>query len=70
MYQMMILLLFNNSLELTIEKIYDETQIEFDLLLQIFNSLFRSKILISTQSIDQTNLDMNSTIKLSNNFIR
>jgi hypothetical protein len=55
---------------LTIEKIYDETQIEFDLLLQIFNSLFRSKILISTQSIDQTNLDMNSTIKLSNNFIR
>jgi len=70
MYQMMILLLFNNSLELTIEKIYDQTQIEFDLLLQILNSLFRSKILISTQSIDQTNLDMNSTIKLSNNFIR
>jgi len=67
---MMILLLFNNSLEFTIEKIHDETQIKIDLLLQILNSLIQSKILISTQVIDQTNLDMNSIIKLSNDFTR
>jgi len=70
MHQMMILLLFNNSLEFTIEKLQDQTQIKIDLLLQILNSLIQSKILISTQVIDQTNLDMNSIIKLSNDFTR
>jgi cullin 1 len=70
MYQMMILLLFNNSSELTIEKIHDQTEIKIDLLLQILNSLLKSKILLCTQFIDQINLDMNCTIKLSNDFIR
>ncbi len=67
---MMILLLFNNSSELTIEKIHDQTEIKIDLLLQILNSLLKSKILLCTQFIDQINLDMNCTIKLSNDFIR
>jgi cullin 1 len=70
MYQMLILLLFNNSFELTIEQIQNETQIKIDLLLQILNILFKSKILICTESIDQVHPDMNSIIKLSNDFTR
>jgi cullin 1 len=70
MYQMLILLLFNNSFELTIEQVQNETQIKIDLLLQILNILFKSKILICTESIDQVHPDMNSIIKLSNDFTR
>ena len=64
MYQMMILLLFNNSTELLIQTIHDETQIKSELLLQILNILIQSKILTST------GFDMNSIIKLSNDFTR
>jgi cullin 1 len=67
---MLILLLFNTSFELTIEQIQNETQIKIDLLLQILNILFKSKILICTESIDQVHPDMNSIIKLSNDFTR
>lgn len=67
---MIILLLFNNSLELTIETIYDKTQIKIDLLVQILNSLCQSKILISTKTIDQTDFDMKSQIRLSNDFTK
>ena len=66
MYQMIILLLFNHSIELSIERIFDETQIKIDLLIQILESLCQSKILI----INQEKLDMNSRVKLSNDFIR
>lgn len=66
MYQMIILLLFNNSFELTIEKIHDKTQIKIDLIIQILDILIKSKILI----INQANLDMNSIIKLSNDFTK
>ncbi|CAF2890395.1 unnamed protein product [Rotaria sp. Silwood2] len=68
MYQMIILLLFNNALEWTLEKIQDETQIKIDLLLPLLNTLVESKILTSTQSLDPANLDMNCIIKLSNDF--
>ncbi len=64
MYQMMILLLFNNSTELLIQTIHDETQIKSELLLQILNILIEAKILTST------GFDMNSMVKLSNDFIR
>ncbi|CAF2488773.1 unnamed protein product [Rotaria sp. Silwood2] len=65
---MIILLLFNNALEWTLEKIQDETQIKIDLLLPLLNTLVESKILTSTQSLDPANLDMNCIIKLSNDF--
>jgi hypothetical protein len=70
MYQMVILLLFNNSSEWTIERIHDETQIEVDLLFKILNVLLESKILTITGFSSQADLDINSTIKLSNDFTR
>ncbi|CAF4533089.1 unnamed protein product [Rotaria sp. Silwood1] len=68
MYQMVILLLFNNALEWTIEKIQDETQIKIELLLLVLNTLIESKILTCTQFLDRDNLDINCIIKLSNDF--
>ena len=74
MYQMTILLLFNDSLEWTVEKIHDKTQIKIELLLQILNTLLQSNILICIQFIDQDskemNLDMSCTLKLSSKFFR
>lgn len=70
MYQMTILLLFNNSSEWTVENIHDQTQIKMDLLLQILGVLLRSKILIRDQDDDQIQLDWNSTIRLANEFLR
>ena len=70
MYQMTILLLFNNSSEWTVEHIHDQTQIKMDLLVQILSVLLRSKILICDQGDDQIQLDFNSTIRLANEFLR
>jgi cullin 1 len=67
---MMILLLFNNSLEWTIEQIHNQTEIKINLLLEILNILLKSKILTCSQCINQVDLDLNCTIKLSNHFIR
>ncbi|CAF3732417.1 unnamed protein product [Rotaria magnacalcarata] len=67
-YQMIILLLFNDSLELTVEKIHDQTQIKIDLLISILNVLVQSKILTCTQFLHPTNFDMNCKVKLSNDF--
>ena len=64
---MVILLLFNDSFKLTVEKIQDETQIKIELLLQILKILLESKILVST---DDTNLTINSIIQLSENFTK
>ncbi|CAF3598105.1 unnamed protein product [Rotaria socialis] len=67
-YQMVILLLFNDSLEWTVEQIHDQTQITIDLLISILNALVQSKILTCTQFLHPTNFDMNCKVKLSNDF--
>lgn len=67
---MMILLLFNNSLEWTIKQIHDQTEIKIDLLLQILNILLKSQILTCSQCMNQVDLDLNCTIRLSNHFTR
>lgn len=68
MYQMTVLLLFNDSSELTIEQIHDQTQIKLHLLLSVLNSLIASKILTCIQPLNLTNLDMNCKITLSDEF--
>lgn len=67
---MMILLLFNDSLELTMEKLHYETQLKMNLLIQALKNLVESKILTCTKPIDTEKLDINCKIKLSNEFRR
>jgi hypothetical protein len=67
MYQMIILLLFNDSIEWPVEKIHDETQIKTELLLQILNTILQSNILTCVQLTD---LNMSSTLKLASEFSR
>lgn len=70
MYHMIILLLFNHSLEYTVQQIHDQTQIQLTLLSPILNTLIQGKVLICTELIDPTNVDIKSTIRLSTDFTR
>ncbi|UJR37498.1 hypothetical protein I4U23_030201 [Adineta vaga] len=67
-YQLIILLLFNNFSECSVKRIYDETQIQIDLLSQVLRVLFKSGILICTQSNEEENFNLNSIVKLSDDF--
>ncbi|CAF1506264.1 unnamed protein product, partial [Didymodactylos carnosus] len=71
-YQMIILLLFNESPEYTVEQIQDETQIELDLLIKILCLLLKEKIFICTDlsiegqnKIEEENIKINFVIKLN-----
>jgi len=74
MYKMLVLLLFNKLSEWTLEKIYNQTQIKIELVIDILNSLLKSKLLIYSKLIDEDlkekDLHMNYTIELANHFQR
>ncbi|CAF4328362.1 unnamed protein product, partial [Adineta steineri] len=61
---MLILLLFNQELIWTFEQIQDKTQIHPELLLDIFSSLLKNKLLICGD-----HFTLNSRIELAENFI-
>ena len=63
-YQMMVLLLFNEKSNWTVEQIQDRTQIESKLLTDIL-SILSDKNIISDNGFDST-----SVIRLSDNFTR
>jgi cullin 1 len=71
---MAVLLLYNDSLEWTVEQIQDKTQIKIELLLSVLISLFQSKLLtcneLNEENVTEINIKMNSIIKLSSNFKR
>jgi hypothetical protein len=58
---MMVLLLFNESTEWTVEKIQNKTGLNLELLLATFYHLIKSKILISDDN-------ENSTLRLREDF--
>jgi transcription initiation factor IIE alpha subunit len=74
MYKMLVLLLFDKLSEWTLEKIYNQTQIKIELVIDILNSLLKSKLLIYSKLIDEDlkekDLHMNYTIELANHFQR
>jgi hypothetical protein len=72
MYQMIILLLFNQSLQWTVEQISHETQMKMGLLIQILNSLIKSKLLLCTQinneDLQENNLHIKYPIQLATDY--
>ena len=70
---MIILLLFNKSLNWTVERMQDETQIKSELLIQILFSLLKNKILVCTEineDFKEIDIHMNHTIRLANDITR
>jgi hypothetical protein len=73
LYQLIVLLLFNETPNWTVEQIQDKTQIKCDLLIPILCNLFKSKILVCTEiskDFQETDIKMNYMIQLANNFTR
>ncbi|CAF1367900.1 unnamed protein product [Rotaria sordida] len=71
-YQMIVLLLFNEELNWTVEQIKAKTQIKTELLHQVLVSLLKSKILFSkeiTEDFQDSNIKMNHKIELTEDFI-
>lgn len=54
---MLILLLFNQSLQWTVEQIREATQIDSELLIKILYSFFQNKLCTFSQSNDELNLE-------------
>ncbi|CAF1215564.1 unnamed protein product [Adineta ricciae] len=67
-YQLIILLLFNNFSEYSVKRIQEETQIQLDTLLQILNVLFGSNILTLKKSVDQQKLHLDSIVQLREDY--
>ncbi|CAF4552537.1 unnamed protein product, partial [Rotaria sp. Silwood2] len=70
-YEMIVLLLFNEKLNWTVEEIQDKTQIQSDLLLQVVCSLLKIKILFSkeiSENFQDNDIKMNHTIELKEDF--
>ncbi|CAF1332483.1 unnamed protein product [Rotaria sp. Silwood1] len=71
-YEMVILLLYNNSLEWTIEQIYKKTHIKTDILMEILYILIKSDLLtclqIRKEDLKEKNLQMGHMIRLNDNF--
>ncbi|CAF1349759.1 unnamed protein product [Rotaria sordida] len=71
-YQMIVLLLFNEELNWTVEQIQNRIHIQTELLLQVLVSLLKSKILFSkeiTEDFQDSNIKMNHKIELTKDFI-
>ncbi|CAF1507902.1 unnamed protein product [Rotaria sordida] len=69
---MIVLLLFNEELNWTVEQIKAKTQIKTELLHQVLVSLLKSKILFSkeiTEDFQDSNIKMNHKIELTEDFI-
>ncbi|CAF2987351.1 unnamed protein product [Rotaria sp. Silwood2] len=70
-YEIIVLLLFNEKLNWTVEEIQDKTQIQSDLLLQVVCSLLKIKILFSkeiSENFQDNDIKMNHTIELKEDF--
>ena len=71
---MVILLLFNQSLQWTIEEIVHQTNITTDVLIQIIYNLIQSNLLkhtqIDTNDLKENNLQMKSIIELTTDYKR
>ena len=70
---MVILLLFNKSLNWTVERMQDETQMKSEYFLQILCGLLKSKLLICTEineDFKENDIQMKHSIQLANNFER
>ena len=63
---MMVLLLFNQSSQWTVEQIQTNTELDLQLLRTIFSHLIEAKILISHEN----RMNINSTLRLTDDFRR
>ncbi len=74
MYQMVVLLLFNRSIQWTVEQIQSETQINIELLIKILNNLIKSKLLLCAQlngeDLKQHDFYLNFIVQLADDFKR
>ena len=74
MYQMVVLLLFNRSVQWTVEQIQNETQINIELLIQILNNLIKSKLLLCAQlngeDLKENDFYLNCIVQLADDFKR
>ncbi len=73
MYQMIVLLLFNEQLNWTVEQIQNNTQIQYDLLIQVLYSLLISKIIFVKEigeNFQENDIKMNHRILLAEDFTR
>jgi len=72
MYQMIVLLLFNQSSQWTVKQIFDKTQMKMNLLIQILNSLIESKLLLCIQidheDLQENDLHLKYTIQLATDY--
>lgn len=72
MYQMTVLLLFNQSLDWTVKQIQDETEIEIELLRRVLRSLLNWKLLacspLKDKEFEESDIEMNHKIQLANEF--
>jgi cullin 1 len=71
-YQMNVLLLFNQQTTWIVERIQDQTQIQKEILLQVLDSLLKIKLLVCEEmnGTDESDIQFNYHIRLSNNFKR
>jgi len=70
---MIVLLLFNKSLNWTVEQMKDKTQIKSELLIQILFSLLKNKLLICAEineDFEENDIQMKHSVQLANNFER
>ncbi|CAF1188473.1 unnamed protein product, partial [Rotaria sordida] len=70
-YQMIVLLLFNEEVEWTVNEIQEKTNIEPELLIKILSNLLKNKILCFDEleeDFRESDSKMNSKIKLHNEF--
>jgi hypothetical protein len=74
MYQMVVLLLFNRSVQWTVEQIQSGTQVNIELLIQILNNLIKSKLLLCAQAkgegLKQDDFYLNYIVQLADDFER
>jgi hypothetical protein len=72
MYQVIVLLLFNQSSQWTVEQIFHETQMKTNLLIQILNSLIELKLLLCIQidhkDLQENDLHIKYTIQLAADY--
>jgi hypothetical protein len=77
-YQMIVLLLFNKSSSWTVQRMQDSTQIATELLLEVFHSLLRSKLLTCSEinkdeieeELNESDIKLDYTIKINDSFER
>jgi hypothetical protein len=67
---MIILLLFNKSLNWTVEQMQGETQMKLELLISVLRELLKSNILVCAEVNEDFDIKIDYSIQLTNHFTR